>query len=296
MKVPAEFERYHMRLLGDEYGRFINYFRQPQEKHSLRVNTLKSNMREVKRILAEHGVEYGHVSWCKDGLWVSNASLDYMEHQLGLYYIQSASSMIAPQVLGPGKWVLDMCAAPGGKTTHLAQLMENRGLLVGNEDSIPRVRALVYNIQRCGVSNAVVTRYDACRFNECGERFDRILIDAPCSSVGTLRKSREILAKWSLGWVRSLAQVQKKMITAAYDSLVEGGKLVYSTCTTTAEENEQVVEHLLKERQDAKLNKVKLDGLKIRRGLTEAAEECGRIMPQDNDTEPHFIAEAVKNG
>lgn len=296
MKLPADFVRYHHRLLDDEYGRFIRYLMEPQERFSLRVNTLKSSVREVKRILAEHNIEYGPVAWCPEGLWVGSNQLDLMEHQLGLYYIQSASSMIAPQVLGPGERVLDMCAAPGGKTTHLGQLMANKGTLIASEDNIARIKALVYNIQRCGVTNAAVTRLDAVKFSGYGERFDRVLLDAPCSSVGTLRHSREVLDKWSLVWVRSLAAIQKKMILSGYDCLSNGGKLVYSTCTTTIEENEEVIEHLLNERQDAKLNRVRLDGLKVKRGLTEKAADCARVWPQDNEIEPHFIAEVVKGG
>jgi NOL1/NOP2/sun family putative RNA methylase len=296
MRFPDGFVRYHRNLLGDDYGKFIGYFMEPQERFSLRVNTLKSSVRDVKRILAEHGIEYGPVPWCQEGLWVSSNQLDMMEHQLGLYYIQSASSMIAPQVLGSGERILDMCAAPGGKTTHLAQLMGNKGTLVANEDNIARVRALVYNIQRCGVTNAAVTRLDAVKLGGYGEKFDRVLLDAPCSSVGTLRHSREVLERWNMEWVRSLAAIQKRMILSGYDCITDGGKLVYSTCTTTLEENEEVIEHLLTERPSAKSNRVKLDGIKIKRGLTEKTADCARVWPQDNDTEPHFIAEVTKGG
>jgi len=296
MRIPREFESYHMRLLGGEYRRFLDYFLQPDERYSVRVNTLKSTVREVKRVFSENAIGYGPVEWCREGLWVDSENLDLMEHQLGLYYIQSASSMIAPQVLGAGDWVADLCAAPGGKATHLAQLMGGRGLLVANDDNAPRIRALVYNIQRLGVENALVTKFDACRFDRCAERFDRVLLDAPCSSVGTLRHSREILSKWSMQWVRSLAEVQKRMIIAAYDSLMDGGRLVYTTCTTTLEENEHVVEHLLGERPDARLKRAGLPGLKIRRGLTERAYDTGRVWPQDTGSDPHFVAEVVKGG
>jgi NOL1/NOP2/sun family putative RNA methylase len=296
MRIPQEFERYHQRILGGDYRDFIWYFLRPRERLALRVNTLKSSVREVKRVLSERGVDYGPVRWCPEGLWADAPSLDFMEHQLGLYYVQSASSMIAPQILQAGERVLDMCAAPGGKTTHLAQLMGNGGLLAANDDNPGRIKALVYNIQRCGVANALVTKNDACKYSRVGERFDRILLDAPCSSVGTLRHNREILEKWSLAWVRSLATIQKRMILEAYDTLEVGGRLAYTTCTTTVEENEGVVGHLLQERPGARLNRVRLEGLRIARGLTEEAADCGRIWPQDNDTEPHFVAEVVKGG
>ncbi|MBD3387772.1 MAG: NOL1/NOP2/sun family putative RNA methylase [Candidatus Altiarchaeales archaeon] len=296
MRVPAEFRRYHQDLLGGEYDDYMDYFTRPQSRYSIRVNTLKSSMREVKRLLGERNIEYGKVSWCNDGLWVGTDDLDLMEHQLGLYYIQNASSFIAPLVLGPGDRVLDLCAAPGGKTTHLAQVMENRGLLVANDNSPARLRGLVYNIQRCGASNAAVLKEDGCRIDKLGLNFDRILVDAPCSSVGTLRQSHEVLRKWSLKWVKQLTTVQKKMVVSAYDSLCEGGRMVYSTCTTTKEENEDVIEHLLDEREGAELFKVDLGGLKVRRGLTENTWKCARIHPHDNDTDPHFIAEVRKSG
>jgi NOL1/NOP2/sun family putative RNA methylase len=295
MKVPVEFGRYHRRLLGREYVELMDYFTRRPTRYSIRVNTLKSSMREVKRILAERNIDYGSISWCGDGLWVDSGELDFMEHQLGLFYIQSASSMVAPQVLGTGGSVLDLCAAPGGKSTHLAQLMGNRGMLAANEDNRSRIKALVYNLQRCGVSNAAVTNHDGVRFSGLGLSFDRVLVDVPCSSVGTLRTSREALRKWSMGWVRRLAEVQKKLILSAYDCLGEGGRLVYCTCTTSREENEDVVEHLLAERE-AELLKVRLDGIKLRRGLTDKTSKCARIYPMDNDTDPQFIAEVVKGG
>jgi len=295
MKVPIEFDTYHRRLLGGEYREFMDYFIRKPTRYSIRVNTLKSDAREVKRILAEHNIQYGDVRWCPDGLWVDSNELDFTEHQLGLFYIQSASSMLPPQLLAGGSRALDLCAAPGGKTTHLAQLMGNRGLLAANDNNPQRIRGLVYNIQRCGVSNAAVVKYDGCHFHQLGERFDRILVDAPCSSVGTLRQTTEVLRKWNLEWVRQLTVVQRKLLLSAYDSLTEGGLLVYSTCTTTREENEDAIEYLLKERH-ARTVKVKLDGVRLRPGLTENTFDCARVYPQDNDTEPYFIAEVVKNG
>ncbi len=296
MKVPEEFKQYHQRLLGGEYDSFIDYFTRRPTRYSIRVNTLKSDMRGVKRVLGERNLDYGSVKWCEDGLWVSSNNLDFTEHQLGLFYIQSASSMIAPQVLGAGERVLDVCAAPGGKTTHLAQLMNNKGLLAANDNSPQRIRGLVYNIQRCGVSNAVVMKEDGCRIHGLGEAFDRILLDAPCSGVGTLRQSREILRKWSLKWVQQLSSLQKKMLVSAYDSLSPGGRLVYSTCTTTREENEEVVEYLLSQREGAATVKVGLHGIRLRRGLTDSTADCARVYPLDDDTDPHFIAEVVRNG
>lgn len=296
MRVPPEFERYHKRLLGPEYDSFMDYFSKRPTRWSVRVNTLKSSMREVKRVLAENNIGFGHTAWCRDGLWVDSQDLNLMEHQLGLYYIQSAASMVPPLVLGAGERILDLAAAPGGKSTHLAQLMGNRGTLVANDDSAPRMKALVYNLQRCGVRNVVVTRHDGVKFNGLGERFDRVMVDAPCSSVGTLRHSREVLRKWTREWVKKLAAVQKKMVLSGFDCLSPGGRLVYSTCTTSTQENEEVIEDLLRERRDASLVKVKVEGLKLRRGLTDDTADCARVYPQDNGCDPYFIALVEKNG
>ena len=295
MRLPDEFESYHRWLLGDDYNKFMQYFEKPPQRQSIRVNTLKSTVRQVRRILSEKNIEYGPVPWCPDGLWVSEPNMDSLEHQLGFYYIQAASSMISPQILGAGEKVLDMCAAPGGKTTHLAQLMGGTGTIVANEKTPARIKALVYNIQRMGVSNAFVTRYDAIGFEKLETGFDRVLLDAPCSGVGTLRQSREILSRWSIDWVERLAALQKKMILSAFDCIAPGGKMVYTTCTTTVEENEQVVEHLLKMRPSAKLSKVKLDGITLRRSMSDDVRECARVFPQDNQSDPHFIAEVTKN-
>jgi len=247
-------------------------------------------------MLGEYGFDYGLVDWCSDGLWVSSPELDTIAHQLGHYYIQTASSMLAPQLLDGGVKVLDMCAAPGGKSTHLAQLMGNEGLLVSNDDNISRLRALVYNLQRCGVTNASVTRIDGFKFPKLGETFDRILLDAPCSSVGTLNKSGEIMKKWDLSWVKQLAKVQKKLAESAFDCLSPGGRMVYSTCTTTKEENELVIEHLLDSRADASIVKCRLDGIKFSRGLTERTFFCGRVWPHIHGSDMNFLAVVEKNG
>jgi len=180
----------------------------------------------------------------------SDRELDSVEHQLGYYYIQGSSSMIPPIALDPSPedCVLDICAAPGSKTTHIAQLMENRGIVVANEASFVRVRALVINIQKAGASNVTVTRKDGVGYEKYNQRFDKVLLDAPCSDIGTAGKNPQVIQRWSIDRVRRLSNLQKKLIVSAYNTLRVGGVLVYSTCTTSREENEDVVEYLLKEK------------------------------------------------
>ncbi len=296
MELPAEMKRYHQKLFGPGYADFFEELLGLGSRHAIRVNTLKSSMRQAKRILAEQGIEYARVQWCPDGLWVSHPGLNTLEHQLGMFYIQSAASMVAPQLLTGGKNVADLCAAPGGKATHLAQIMDNQGSLLANEKDRSRIKALVYNMQRMGVSNSNVTNMDAVRAKSIGTGFDRVLLDAPCSGVGTLAKSLDILSKWSVDWVERLSALQKKMITGAFDTLAPGGLMAYTTCTTTREENEDIVSHLLSQRADASLKPVNLKGLDPDLPLDDALAGCIRISPKRDGVEPHFIALVKKDG
>jgi NOL1/NOP2/sun family putative RNA methylase len=297
MRPTAEFRRYHQRLFGGEYQRFMGYIQRRVSRHSIRINTLKSGRREVERVLRSRNIEYGQVPWCVDGLWVSDNRLDFLEHQLGLFYVQSADSMVPVVALDPqpGETVLDLCAAPGGKTTHIAQLMENKGTLIANDNNTSRIRGLVYSIQKCGVSNAIVTHYDGVRLVKEGLKFDRILVDAPCSDVGTARKNPQIFKKWGMDWVSSLAVLQKKLASAAYRMLKPGGVMVYSTCTTTIEENEDVVDYILHEYESAGLVEVRMEGLEHSPGFTGKTKECVRVLPQHNNTGCFFTAKVVKN-
>jgi len=296
-KANPSFAEYHRKLLGREYEDFISVLTKAQRK-SIRVNTIKADKDKVEKTLNRNNIRYSPVPWCNDALFIdSKADLDTIEHQLGYYYIQNSSSMIPSLVLDPepDESVLDMCAAPGSKTTHMGQLMQNKGLLVANEASHARVRALVINIQKCGLSNCVVTRQDGIGFEKNKERFDKILLDAPCSDIGTARKNPDIIRRWSIERVRNLASLQKKLIRSAYLCLKPGGVLVYSTCTTSREENEEVVEHLLSRYSDTFLEEIRIKGLRTRNGLSEKARKAARIMPQDNDTESYFIARIRKN-
>jgi len=295
MGINRDFEEYHQRLYND-YDRFISALRKPQ-RTSIRINTLKASREKITGFLEKNKVAYSQIQWCLDGLWIdSSFELDTVEHQLGYYYTQNSSSMIPAIVLAPvpSDYVLDLCAAPGSKTTHIAQLMQNRGVIVANEASFVRVRALVINVQKAGASNVTVSRRDGCGYEKYGQRFDKVLLDTPCSDIGTARKNPQVIQRWTLDRVKKLSSLQKKLITSAYNCLNKGGVLVYSTCTTSREENEDVIEYLLKKNRDAALEEIKIPGIKARNGLTEKTRECARIMPQDNDTESYFIAKIRK--
>ena len=225
-----------------------------------------------------------------------------IEHLLGYYYVQEVSSMMPALALEPkpGEFVLDVCASPGSKTGQIAARMNNQGTIIANDIKLDRVVILAANLERCGVSNCVVTRLDGVglctRFRKEGFLFDKILLDAPCSGEGTLRSSPKTFVMWNPKVVENLGRMQKKMLASALGCLKAGGTLVYSTCTHAPEENEAVVDFALRnfpvEIQDVKLP------LRCREGITEwdgekfndEFKKCCRIYPHDNDSEGFFVA------
>ncbi|MFH1834811.1 MAG: NOL1/NOP2/sun family putative RNA methylase [Methanobacteriota archaeon] len=293
----GDFREYHQRILGSEFEEFVQAVGFRLRK-AVRVNTLKTRIDFIADVFRENRIEHGLVPWHSNAFFVSDdvTSLSF-EHQLGLFFIQEAGSMIPPVVLDvkPGERVLDLCAAPGAKTTQLAADLENLGVLVANEPNYKRIRALVYNIQRCGVSNCLVTKRDGCAFDNEGVLFDKVLVDAPCSGVGTVGKNRGVLKDWSSERVKRFSGLQKKLVSSAFDSLDSGGELVYSTCTTSLEENEEVVDYLLGEFDSGEVVKVKVPGVVARKGLSPGTRKCLRIYPHLNPTGSYFIAKVRKN-
>ncbi|MEK6895926.1 MAG: NOL1/NOP2/sun family putative RNA methylase [Nanoarchaeota archaeon] len=225
-----------------------------------------------------------------------------IEHLLGYYYIQEVSSMMSVLALNPqpGEFVLDVCASPGSKTGQIAAAMQNKGTLIANDVKLDRIVILAANLERCGVSNCVVTRLDGVglctRFRKEGFLFDKILLDAPCSGEGTLRSSPKTFVMWNPKVVNNLGRMQKKMLASALGCLKVGGTLVYSTCTHAPEENEAVVDFALRN-FPVEVQEINLP-LKCREGIVEwkgekfneQVRKCCRIYPQDNDCEGFFVA------
>ncbi len=286
----------------DDSDEFYIYSAKPL-RQSFRVNTLKARVEDVVERLSEN-FELEPVPWCPEGFWVKGGGKvsTTMEHALGLIFIQEAASMLPPVALDvePGMRVLDMAASPGGKSTHIAQYMRNLGCLIANDVRIDRARILASNLQRCGVLIAKVTLRDGRSFARYEETFDRVLLDAPCSNAGMVRKNYKYLKVWGHRRPRRYSKLQKELITAAYKALKPGGVLVYSTCTLDPVENEEVVDHLLTT-TDAE---VEDPGLPVRRhpaflefedrSYTSEVRKCLRLHPQDNDTEGFFVAKVVK--
>lgn len=225
-----------------------------------------------------------------------------LEHLLGYYYVQEVSSMMSVLALDPkpGELVFDVCASPGSKTTQIGAAMQNQGTLIANDVKLDRIKILSANLERCGVMHCVATRNDGVqlceRFAKRGVKFDKILLDAPCSGEGTLRSSPKTFNMWNEQVVKNLSRQQKKLLASALGCLRKGGVLVYSTCTHAPEENEGVVNFALTN-FPVELESLHLP-LHCRPGLEQWKDEvyhkditrvC-RIYPQDNDSEGFFVA------
>ena len=249
MQLPELFEEKMKGLLGAEYEDFLAGYE--KERHqALRVNPAKISAEEFARI-SPFTLE--PVPWAKNGFYYGTEDRPgrHPWHEAGVYYIQEPSAMSVAELAGvqPEDRVLDLCAAPGGKSTQLAAAMEGRGLLISNEIHPARAKILSSNIERMGILNAVVT-------NEAPERlaphfpafFDRIVVDAPCSGEGMFRKEEQAVSQWSQDNVDLCAKRQQDILEEAAKMLRPGGVLVYSTCTFAPEEDEEsIVRFLLKQ-------------------------------------------------
>ena len=280
-------------------------------RKSIRVNTLKTTVTEIQqRLTKDDAWQLDPIPWCPEGFFITGTRRDVgnlPEHVLGYIYVQEAASMIPPMVLDPqpGDLVLDMAAAPGSKTTQIAMHMQNRGLLIANDVEASRLAALGINLQRCGVSNAIITKMKGRTFEHVPLQFDRILVDAPCSGTGTIRKSLKTIGMWNPKMVQRLAGTQRNMLKVAFGLLKPGGTLVYSTCSLEPEEDEGVVSAFLEhaERESLGASVADID-LPIKRGspVTEfgghayhgEVRKCLRLWPQDNDTEGFFVTKIIK--
>lgn len=275
-------------------------------RRSVRVNTLKMSICAFKAYCVEHNWQITAVPWCETGFWLTRPNEE--EHNLalgntdihlsGCIYVQEASSMLPPIALEPAlsnsTYVLDMASAPGSKTSQLSALMNNQGVLVANELSSSRLKVLAANMKRMGVANCALSHFDAAIFGDyMFESFDSILLDAPCSGEGTVRKDADALKNWSIDSNIDIAAVQKKLIRSAFLALKPGGTLVYSTCTLTPLENQQVCDALLDEFTDA----IKVDPLSSLFPDADKAttpEGYLHVWPQIYDSEGFFIARFIK--
>lgn len=297
-KNPKFYDRY-TRI--DSSAKFFEYMLKPI-KPSIRINTLKADLDYVVERLSED-YKLDSIPWCREGFYINTDNFgNIIEHRLGVIFPQEAASMIPANLmeLRSKMKVLDLCAAPGAKTTQIAQYMENEGCIIANDPNAKRINILISNLQRCGVLITRVTKKDGRYFSRYEERFDAVLVDAPCSNVGMIRKNFKYLKFWREKEIGYLSNLQKSLILAGYRALKSGGILIYSTCTLDPLENEEVVNHLLVN-TDADIESIDLPinrrepFLKFEdRIYTSEVKRCLRIHPQDNDTEGFFVAKIRK--
>lgn len=284
MNLPIEFEKKMKAFLGDEWDDFL-YSYDNNRFQALRFNTLKVQSPEERmRILKTLKISSDRkVSWADEAYYFDENVRPgkHPYHEMGLYYIQEPSAMSAAALLAPkpGMRVLDLCAAPGGKSTQLATYLGDSGLLVSNEINTQRSRILSQNIERMGIKNAIVTNEDSFVLaSHFPGFFNAIQVDAPCSGEGMFRKLPEAIEQWSMENVAICAARQKEILDNAAVMLKPGGTIVYSTCTFSKEENEDVIEYFLERHPDFTL------------------EEMERFWPHKVDGEGHFVAKLVRRG
>ena len=249
-KLPSEFQEKMIRLLGEaEFSRFREALDQPME-HGLRVNSLKVSAEDFQKLSLW---ELSPIPWCKTGFYLSEDAVQDPPsknpyYYAGAYYLQEPSAMLPAAALPvkPGDRVLDLCAAPGGKSTALAEKLRGEGVLVCNDISATRAKALIKNLELFGVTNAVVTAETPEKLaGVFAGYFDKILIDAPCSGEGMFRKSAAMVSDWTADKPKEYAAIQREILPHAIHMLRPGGMLLYSTCTYSPEEDEETVQFIL---------------------------------------------------
>jgi 16S rRNA C967 or C1407 C5-methylase (RsmB/RsmF family)/NOL1/NOP2/fmu family ribosome biogenesis protein len=243
--LPADYVTSMTAQLGPEIDAFLATYQQPPT-HGLRVNPDKISLDRLRSLTGWH---LDPIPWCPTGAYVDPAVRAGVHpyHAAGLYYLQEPSAMAVAEAadLAPGQAVLDLAAAPGGKTTQIASAIGPTGLLVANEIHVGRVKALGENLERWGSASAVITNASPDRLLAAGAVFDRVIVDAPCTGEGLFRREPEARGEWSTARVRGSADRQRDILEAAIQLVRPGGLLVYSTCTFNQHENEQVIDALL---------------------------------------------------
>jgi len=311
---PEFEERMNSLLKNEEDKKEFWKIAHTEPLNSIRCNTLKITPKELKRKLEEdlgwkikqpYEEDYPEIMIIENSLKPGELGRS-KEHMLGYYYVQEISSMMPLLALKPSEndSFLDLCASPGSKTTQAAAMMKNSGNIIANDNNLGRMVVLASNLEKCGVSNVLIIKKDGVqlckKLAKMNLKFDKILVDAPCSGEGTLRSSPKSFISWNIKSVYNLARIQKILAASALECLKEDGEMIYSTCTHAPEENEEVVDFLLKN-FDIKLEEIKIP-VKTREGLTKwqkkeyshELRKSARIYPQDNDTEGFFLCKIKK--
>ena len=311
VNLPEEFEIKMKKLLGAGYEEFLASYDHPRN-FGLRVNVDKISPKEFEKIAPFHLTK---IPWTENGYYYEEQDMPARHpfYYAGMYYLQEPSAMTPASrlVSQPGDKVLDLCAAPGGKATELGARLHGKGVLVANDISASRAKALLKNIEVFGIRNSfVVNEVPAKLAENFPEFFDKILVDAPCSGEGMFRKDPAVAKVWDGNKPFECAKQQKEIITRAAQMLAPGGDMLYSTCTFSPEENEQVIQFLLDSRDDMEIREIQpYEGFApgrpevayegwdgectdpVRRKMgTPDLKKCVRIWPHKMAGEGHFLA------
>ncbi len=291
MQLPKEFLDRMRELIKDDFESFVHSY-DTELNSGIRINTLKC--RDPKNILEDLHVT-GKVEWCHSGYYADRSELSgsHPYHAAGLFYFQEPSAMCAAEAmpLCDDPKILDLCAAPGGKTTQIAARMHNRGLLISNEIIPKRAAILSENVERMGLTNTIVTNESPPALSErFPDFFDGIIVDAPCSGEGIFRKEPQAAEEWSIAHTLSCAVRQKNILDDAYKMLKPGGHIVYSTCTFSYDENEAVVMYMAEKYGMEICDIPELSMLSEGIGEYPGIQKCRRIFPHIQNGEGHFAA------
>lgn len=295
MKLPIEFVDRMKNVLGEEYAEFEKSYGRPVNC-GIRINTLKIS---VKEFLEISPFKLINVPWAKTGFYIDKEEkpAKHPYYHAGLYYIQEPSAMAPVEFIDikPGDKVLDLCAAPGGKTTQILSKLGGEGLLVSNDNNRNRTKALVRNIELCGAKNIAVT-------NEVPEKlvrkfegfFDKILVDAPCSGEGMFGKDENAVKSWETFTPERCSVMQREILKNASKMLKPNGNILYSTCTFSLIENEEIIDRFLKDNNDFEIVELsKRYGISNGKGDLIGNPELNkaiRFWPHKLQGEGHFLA------
>ena len=300
--LPLPFLERMKEMLGDDYDAFLKSYKNPRT-YGLRVNTAKLSCQDFQALSP---FPIRPIPWINTGYFYEEESRPARcpYYQAGLYYLQEPSAMTPASRLPiePGDFVLDLCAAPGGKATALGAALNDTGFLLANDISTSRARALLRNLELFGMKNMLVTDEKPAKLAQRFPAFfNKILLDAPCSGEGMFRKDDSLAADWSVEKSENLSKLQKGLILTASKMLMPGGLLLYSTCTFAPAEDEEIISFLLNQRNDMHLVSLP-DYPGFSSGVPEWADQnpelakCVRIWPHKMNGEGHFLALLKKEG
>lgn len=295
MNLPLKYTEAMKELLGNEYTDYINSFNDTR-LYGLRVNNLKISTGDFLKISP---FKLTPIPWIENGFFYSEEDKPgkHPYYYAGLYYLQEPSAMTPANLLpvDEGDIILDMCAAPGGKSTELCAKLNNTGALFSNDISASRAKALLKNIELFGSKNVFVINEDPAKLvNIYPSFFDKILIDAPCSGEGMFRKDNKLIRAWEKNGPEFYGEIQRQIILYGADMLKPGGYMMYSTCTFSKYEDEETIKYLLENRPEMSICKAS-DYEGFSEGF-DGMKDCIRIFPHKMPGEGHFVTLLHKSG